>query len=240
MKIGLIGDYQESITAHRAIPVALQLAADSLDLSVEPKWLPSDELQHESLDAYSGLWCVPASPYSNNENVFAAIEYARREDIPFLSTCGGYQYAALEFVRNELGYKQAENAEINPQTAMPVISGLSCKLYDERSEISFTKDSRIAAIYGKTRVAEEYYCGFGVNREYLNLYEDSDMRFSGFDSDGDPRSLEIPTHRFFIGTAFQPERSALSSEIHPTIRKEVSAHPLIVAFVAAVKCFIDR
>ena len=236
----MIGDYQESVTAHRAIPVALQLAADHLDLSIAYKWLHSDELEHEPLDAYPGLWCVPASPYSNNENVLAAIAYARREDVPFLGTCGGYQYAALEFVRNELGYRQAENAEINPQAAMPLISGLACRLYDETSEISFISDSRIAAIYGKTTVTEEYYCGFGVNREYLELYDDSDMLFSGFDGDGDPRSLEIPTHRFFIGTAFQPERSALAPELLPAFNGNVSAHPLITAFVAAARDFADR
>ncbi len=49
------------------------------------------------------------------------------------------------------------------------------------------------------------------------------MSVSAFDADGDPRAVEIPSHPFFIGVAFQPERSALNGK----------RHPLISAFVAA-------
>jgi len=46
---------------------------------------------------------------------------------------------------------------------------------------------------------------------------------SAWDQDGDPRAVELRDHPFFIGTAFQPERSALRGE----------NHPLITAFVRA-------
>jgi len=49
------------------------------------------------------------------------------------------------------------------------------------------------------------------------------MYFSGFDEDGDPRSFEIATNTFFIGTAFQPERSALKGLSHPLVAEFLSA-----------------
>ena len=51
------------------------------------------------------------------------------------------------------------------------------------------------------------------------------MSFVGHDAEGEPRVLEIAEHPFFIGTAFQPERSALKGE----------QHTLIGAFLAAAK-----
>jgi len=218
MKIGLIGDYQESVAAHEAIPIALELAAKELSLNIESHWIHTDSASIETLENYAAIWCVPASPYANTENVLNSIHYARSRDIPFLGTCGGYQHAALEFAKNSLGYAEADNAEINPATSMPLISGLACKLYDTKADVYLEANSRVSKIYNRTAISEDYFCGFGVNREYLPLFDNSDMWFSGFDADGDPRTLEIKSRRFFIGTAFQPERSAFEKVSHPLIR----------------------
>jgi len=223
MKIGLIGDYQESVTAHRAIPEALKLAASEISLTLEYSWLHSTQLRSTSLEEFSGLWCVPASPYEDDKSVLEAIQYARETNVPFLGTCGGYQYAALEFARTKLGYSDAESAEVVPDTNMPLISSLTCSLRDESAGIELSNDTKIRKIYGESSINEEYYCGYGINPKYLPLFEESDMLFSGFDDSGDPRSLEITTHRFFIGTAFQPERSALNGV----------SHPLVCAYLAA-------
>lgn len=217
IKIALVGDYQASVAAHQAIPKAIRLAADALALQAEFDWVSSTDVSDSLLKHYSGLWCVPASPYQHTDNVLSAIAYARQHDLPFLGTCGGYQHAALEYARGELGYSSADNAEINPDTSMPLIAGLSCKLYDESAAINLVAGSKIAKIYSASTVSEEYFCGYGVNRKYLPIFNGSGMVFSGFDVDGDPRSLEIPLHTFFIGTAFQPERSAFTGAVHPLI-----------------------
>lgn len=223
MKIGLIGDYSESVTAHRAIPLALAAAAEELSISVDYQWVHSNDIAIDELSAFSALWCVPASPYSNTDNVLKTISFARTQNVPFLGTCGGYQHAALEFARNVLGRAEAENAEINPETNMPLISSLTCKLYDEASVINLRGNTHIAKIYGLPKIQEEYFCGYGVNAEYLSIFENTELKFTGFDDDGDPRSLEIANLRFFIGTAFQPERSALHNLSHPLIKSFLSA-----------------
>jgi len=223
MNIGLIGDYNESVTAHKAIPVAIGLASKSLSTPFETHWINSDEISIRNLERYTGIWCVPASPYVNMENVLEVIKFARIEDIPFLGTCGGYQHAALEFARNVLGFSDAENAEIKPDAEMPLISALVCKLIEVSDQIYFRSSSNIENIYGKNTTHEEYRCGFGVNRDYLTLFDGSDMKFTGFDSEGDPRVLEIPKNRFFLGTAFQPERSALKGQPHPIIQSFLKA-----------------
>jgi CTP synthase len=48
---------------------------------------------------------------------------------------------------------------------------------------------------------------------------------SARDDAGDVRAVELPGHPFFLGTLFQPERSALRG----------AEHPLVTAFVATMK-----
>jgi CTP synthase (UTP-ammonia lyase) len=214
MSIALIGDFNEEVPAHKAIPLAISAAAPALDY----QWIHSDDIDVNKLEQFSGFWCVPASPYSNMENVLTVIQYARTKNIPFLGTCGGYQHAALEYARNALGYAEANNAEVTPDTTMPLISALSCKLYDVKNSVNLVEGSFLKKIYASDHIDEEYYCGYGINPRYHRIFEGSDLSFSAHDEDGDPKALEITKNNFFIGTAFQPERSIFSGTIHPLIR----------------------
>jgi len=45
--IGLIGEYDSSVPAHRAIPEALRLAARDRAVGVEFEWVPTDEIVGE-------------------------------------------------------------------------------------------------------------------------------------------------------------------------------------------------
>lgn len=221
--IALIGDYSAEVIAHQAIPKALDLAAATLGVHCSYQWLATDVVSRVSLSDYDGLWCVPASPYQDMEGALEAIRFARESDLPFLGTCGGYQHAALEFARHVLGHASAGNAEVDANTSMPLIDSLVCKLVEKSDRIEFVADSHVAAIYGIDTAEEDYHCSFGVNREYLPLFNGSELRFTGFDQDGDPRVLELKQHRFFIGTAYQPERAALRGENHALVSAFVQA-----------------
>lgn len=223
MKIALVGDYNPDVTAHRAIPAAIEIASNNVGCQASIKWMNSQDIPNFDLKEFSGFWCVPASPYQQMDNVLGVIAFARRNNIPFLGTCGGYQHAALEFARNELGYVYADNGEVNPGASMPLISTLSCRLSNEDGKVCLNQNSKLFQIYGSEVVRETYNCGFGVNRNYLDIFDGSDMRFTGFDEDGDPRALELGCNNFFIGTAFQPERSAFLGKPHPIIKSFLQA-----------------
>jgi len=107
--------------------------------------------------------------------------------------------------------------------SMPLINAMFCSLREKPGQIRFKKPSRLHSIYQNDLVEEQYNCGFGVNKEYLHLFDDSDLFFTGFDNDHDPRAFELNNHPFFIGTAYQPERSALKKQNHPLITSFVKA-----------------
>lgn len=223
MKLALIGDYDPAVVAHQAAPLAAEYAAAALSITVDTSWIRSVEVATRALDDFDAVWFVPLSPYEDPAAMVAAIEFVRRNDIPFLGTCAGYQHAVLEYARNELGYAEAESIEDNPATKMALIGALSCRLADATDAINIQPDSQVGRIYRFERIIEEYNCGFGVNPEYLHIFEPGELRFCGFDDHGDPRIFELPGKRFYVGTAFQPERSAFQHLAHPLITEFLKA-----------------
>src|SRR5712675_1943432 len=128
-RIALVGDYSDGVTAHRAIPIALKLAAGRLQRDVAWEWLHSRTLGNDmrsTLGNYAGVWCVPGSPYENTAGVIAAIRYARESGRPFLGTCGGFQHALIEYAEAVWGLTRPAHAETEPNAADPVIAPLSC------------------------------------------------------------------------------------------------------------------
>ena len=225
-RIGLIGDYDPNVIAHRAIPRAIELAALSLCAEAEPVWLATEQLAGDSatqLGSCDGLWCVPASPYRSTEGALAAIRYARERDVPFLGTCGGFQHALLEYARHVLGLEQAAHAELEPDAAEPLIAPLACALVEKQGTIHLQPGSRAQRLCERTELVEEYHCSFGLNPHYEAALEAGGLTFTGRDDEGEVRVFELPSHPFYLGTLFQPERSALRDETHPLVRGFVAA-----------------
>lgn len=226
IRIALVGDHDPGVTAHAAIPGALRLAGRQAGCEIEGAWIGTQRIEADgvpALDGASGVWCVPASPYRSRRGALDAIRWARERRVPFLGTCGGYQHALLEYARDVLGHAEAGSAEEDPGTPMPLISALSCSLVEKRGEIAFAPGSRLREIFGAARITEAYHCSYGLNPAYLSIFEGGDLAITGWDPEGDPRAFEHRRHPFFLGTAFQPERSALAERTHPLITSFVRA-----------------
>jgi CTP synthase (UTP-ammonia lyase) len=222
IRIALIGDYNPEVPAHLAIPHALRISAERLGVSVEPVWTHTATLDLGQLNAFSGIWCVPASPYANADNALAAIRFAREHKRPFLGTCGGFQHALLEYALNVLGL-EAAHAESAPDATKPLITRLSCSLVEQRARVTFVEGSYLRTIYGTEQAEEGYRCNYGLNPEYESLLFGSDLRVAARDAVGEVRAIELTGHPFFIATLFQPERAAIQG----------AEHPLVTAFVQA-------
>jgi CTP synthase (UTP-ammonia lyase) len=225
VRIGLVGDYSQHVNAHRAIPVALEIAGRVLCREVEPTWLATSSIEAggHDLGGFDGLWCVPASPYRSFAGAMRAIRFAREHARPFLGTCGGFQHAVLEYAQNVLGHASAGHAEIDAATSTPLIAPLDCSLVEKDAEITFVPGSKLARIYGCPSALERYHCRYGMNPAFAHWFQSGPLVISAADSHGEPRAVELVDREFFVGTAYQPERSSLANE----------AHPLIVAFVDA-------
>ncbi|MBS0663938.1 MAG: hypothetical protein JSR48_11795 [Verrucomicrobia bacterium] len=225
--IALVGDPSPAVTAHRAIPVALALAADAERVMVQWRWYPTAALHEPArqLADSAALWVVPGSPYANLDGVLGAIRWARESRRPTLGSCGGFQHLLIEFARSCAGIRDADHAETNPSGADLVVAPLSCSLVEKTGEVSFAPGSVIRSIYGRDAAVEGYHCNYGLNPAYRVRLESAGLRFPSQDGSGDVRSAELAPaiHPLFIGTLFQSERAALRGEIPPLARALVRA-----------------
>ncbi|MEO7431317.1 MAG: CTP synthase [Dokdonella sp.] len=234
LRIGLIGDRDEDIAAHHAIPLALGFAAANCAVDVDVAWIATDSVgSARDLAHLDGLWCVPGSPYRNMDGALTAIRYAREENVPFMGTCGGFQHSVVEYARNVLGWRDADHAESSPDAPRAVIVPLSCALVEVRDGVHLVEGSRIREAYGADRIDEAYHCRFGLSADFREAIANGSLRVTGTDDKGDARAIELDGHRFFVATLFQHERVALVGACPPLARAFVDAIATRVRATAA-------
>jgi CTP synthase (UTP-ammonia lyase) len=222
--IALVGDFDPSVPAHRAIPLALRSAADAQDATIAFEWVATDSIDSAArLERFAGVWCVPASPYRSMDGALRAIRHARERGVPLLGTCGGFQHAVVEYARSILGWADAEHAETSPGAARAVIAPLACSLVEATGRVRLLPGSRISAAYGAAETVESYRCRYGLNPAFRAALVAGPLRASAEDESGEVRAVELDDHPFFVATLFQPERAALVGR----------AAPLVHAFVGA-------
>ena len=228
-RVALVGDYQPAVIAHQGIARSMSLAASTMR-SLEWEWIHTTSLDSDvasRLGGFTGIWLVPASPYANETGALRAITHARINSIPFLGTCGGFQYALLEYAREVLGLHEAGHAETEPDAAIRLIAPLRCSLVEQRGSVHLLPGTRGREIYGVDQAEEGYHCSYGLNPEHENLLGNSNagsgLRISARDGDGEVRAIELPHHPFFLATLFQPERRALTGVLHPVVRAFIEA-----------------
>ena len=144
-----------------------------------------------------------------------------------------FQLALIEFARNVCGLSDANSTEIDPSTIYPVVDLLPEQLKKEGfggnmrlggREVELKKDSLASKIYGDTKAFERFRHRFECNPEYIFAFEEKGLVFSG-KAPNQPimQVLELPTHKFFLGTQFHPEFTS----------RPLAPNPLFKAFIEA-------
>ena len=173
---------------------------------------------------------------SGIEGKLSVIEYVRENKIPYFGLCYGMQLMVIEYARNVLGLKDANTAEINPNSKNLVIDimpdqkkklemcdyGGSMRLgaYDA----NLVKGTVAHSAYSKDIIQERHRHRYEVNTEYIEQLTDAGLVFSGKSPSGVLMEIaELPkkVHPFFLGTQFHPEFLA----------RPLAPHPLFTEFI---------
>jgi CTP synthase (UTP-ammonia lyase) len=225
-RIAVIGDFDRSILAHRAIEAAMPRVIAELGLKVHWEWLHTSAIAAgacEPLDQFDGFWCTPGSPYADTKAALRVIRFARETPRPYLGTCAGFQHALLEYAQNVWKLPSVAHAETNPEAADPLIAPLACSLVEITEALELTPGSRLAGIYGTHQIVEGYHCNFGLNPKYAAKLASGPLAIAARDKTGQVRALELRQHPFYMATLFQPERAALVARTPPLVRAFVRA-----------------
>jgi len=237
VKIALIGKYVELKDSYKSISESFIHAGVSNETKVIVKWLHSDELTKETIKKeladVNGILVAPGFGSRGITGKLLAVEYARKNKVPFLGICLGMQCAVIEFARNVLKLEDAHSTEISAKTKNPVIS-----MMEEQKSISnfggtmrlgaykcqLKAKSKIAEAYRTEQISERHRHRFEFNDTYLEQFEKAGMIATGFNPEsGLVEVCEIPDHPWYVGVQFHPEYKS-------TVNKP---HPLFVGFIKA-------
>jgi CTP synthase len=240
VKIGVVGKYfgtGDFILSDSYISVleAIKHAAYKINLKPEIGWINSEVFEREtekleSLKSFDGV-IVPGGFGSRGiEGKIRAIEFLRKNKIPFFGLCYGMQLMVIEYARNVLGMKDAHTTEINRRTKHPVIDimpeqkkNLADSNYGATMRLgAYPADLKKGTIaqkaYKKTKISERHRHRWEVNPEYISKLEKNGLIFSGVSPDRklmEITELPRPLHPFFLGTQFHPELKSSPLQSHP-------------------------
>ena len=126
MTIALVGKYVGLHDAYLSVVEALKHGGIANRADVNIRWIDAEELTPENLEGYlhdaDGILVPGGFGQRGTEGKILAIEYARKNKVPYLGICLGMQLAIIEFARNVAGLPDAASAELDPDTKCPVIA----------------------------------------------------------------------------------------------------------------------
>ncbi|MDE2399989.1 MAG: CTP synthase [Patescibacteria group bacterium] len=248
VKIAMIGKYFETgdfILSDSYLSVIEAIKYSSYSQNKKPiiSWLNSVDFEKnpaklKDLKKYDGI-IVPGGFGSRGvEGKLRAVEFARKNKIPYFGLCYGMQMMVIEYARNVLGLKDANTREVNPHSKNIVIDVMESQkeILKNNSYGGSMRLGEYKAIlrsgtvaeksYGKKQIVERHRHRYEVNPSFIGDLEAAGLIFSGRSPDGHLMEIaELPKskHPFFLGTQFHPEFLA-----HP-----LNPHPLFTAFIKA-------
>jgi CTP synthase (UTP-ammonia lyase) len=218
-KIAVLGD-DRGHPSHQQVNALLPRLAD--ELGVDATWIATDS--DFDITGYDGVWLVPGSPYDNDDAVFDALGIVRTTGIPFLGTCGGMQYAVMEFLRSELG-QSATHAESDGEREDNAVVPLACSLYGEQGLVEPVPGSRFADWVSEPFLGM-HYCNYAPSKASVDLLKEAGVVVGATGPDAGAEVLEFPEHPFYVVSMFQPHIGASQGK---------PIHPIIHAFVRTVR-----
>ncbi len=244
VKIGLVGKYFETgdfILADSYISVieAVKHAAWQHKRKPEISWLNSEHYEKypesiSELKNYDGVIVPGGFGARGVEGKIAAARFCRENNIPYLGLCYGMQIATIEFARNVCGLDRANTTEIDRDTPHPIIDVMpEQKVNLQKKDYGATmrlgaypcklKEGTIAhEAYKSDLISERHRHRYELNNEYTKTLEDKGLVMSGINPDRDlVEIIELPSHKFYLGTQFHPEFKS----------RPLRPHPLFAAFV---------
>ncbi len=243
--IAVVGKYTGLKDAYKSLIEALSHGGLANKVRVKLDWIESEIFEKEDpapfLEKVHGILVPGGFGERGSEGKILAAKFARERKVPYFGICFGMQMACIEAARSLAGIEHASSTEFGPAKE-PVVGlmteWLKGNMLEKRQaagdlggtmrlgayEAKLDPDSRIAAIYGDTRISERHRHRYEVNIDYKERLEACGLVFAGMSPDGVlPETIEYPDHPWFIGVQYHPELKSRPFEPHPLFASFITA-----------------
>jgi CTP synthase len=246
--IAIVGKYTHLPDSYKSLAEAMTHGGIANNVGVDVDWIDSEVFEAEAealrqLEGVDGILVPGGFGERGSEGMIEAARFARERRVPYFGVCLGLQMAVIEAARHLAKLPGAGSSEFGP-CEHPVVGLMTEWMRDntlERREPDgdlggtmrlgaydavLAPASRVAQIYGKTRISERHRHRYEINIGYKDTLEQAGLCFSGISPDGIlPEIIEIPDHPWFIGVQFHPELKS----------KPFEPHPLFTSFIRAAR-----
>jgi CTP synthase len=243
--VAVVGKYTGLRDAYKSLNEALVHGGIANKVKVNLEWIESQIFESQDAAAYledvNGILVPGGFGERGSEGKIQAAKFARTRGLPYFGICFGMQMAVVEVARDVAGIDGASSTEFGP-TEEPVIGLMTEWMKGEELQkrqsngnlggtmrlgaydAVLAKGSKVAEIYGTTRISERHRHRYEVNTRYRNKLEAAGLRISGLSPDGLlPEIVEIPDHPWFIGVQFHPELKSRPFEPHSLFASFIGA-----------------
>ena len=246
VNIAIIGKYVNLKDAYKSLDEALVHGGIKNNVKINLIRFESDKIKKNHVSKIfknvSGLLIPGGFGKRGTDGKIAAINYARKNKIPFLGICFGMQMAIVEFAKNVLKINNAGSTELS-KNVFPVIAlmnewnkngklikgtnkNLGGTMRLGSYEAKLRHNSLIHKIYKSKSIFERHRHRYEVNNKLKDKFEKKGLIFSGMSPDNRlPEIIELKNHPWFIGVQFHPEFKS----------RPLSPHPLFCSFIKAAK-----
>ncbi len=254
VKIGIVGKYFGSgdfVLTDSYISVIESVKHGAYFYNKKPiiEWLDSDlyEKKPEALNElknYDGIVIPGGFGNRGVEGKIKAIEYCRKNKIPFFGLCLGLQLSVIEFARNVAGIKDATSREFEKNPKNPVIDVMQeqkkllkdknyggtmrlgaydCEVQDNTISHRAYKDWA-GEKKGAYTISERHRHRYEVNNDYRDVLQKNGLVVAGINTKKDLiEIIELKDHPFFVATQFHPEFKSRPLKPHPLFREFIKA-----------------
>jgi len=246
VKIAILGKYFGLPDSYMSVVEALKHSCLQNNVNLDLVWIDADNYEIEDLKNLNGVVVPGGFGYRGIEGKIGAIEYLRKNKIPFLGICLGLQCAVIEYARNVCGISDANSTEFSQTTKNPVIDllpnqdleagdvGASMRLGTYPCKIQ--PDTMAKDIYKNEIIYERHRHRYEVNNKFRNELESKGLVFSGLSPDEDlVEMIEIKDHPYFVASQFHPEFKSRPWDPAPMFNSFIAASKDINFFDENVK-----
>lgn len=239
VRIGIVGKYVQLQDAYKSISEAFIHAGAENDAKVELIWINSEELEEKkniasSFEGIDGILVAPGFGSRGVEGKIKAIEFVRKNKIPFFGICLGMQCAVIEYARNVCGLKNANSSEFVQTNENVIDLMLDQKKIETKGGTMrlgsypciIKKGTLGLKIYRDQFITERHRHRYEVNNTFRQILERNGLTLCGLSPDGnlvEMVELDQKEHPFFIGVQFHPELKSRATKAHPIFREFIRA-----------------
>jgi len=198
-------------------------------------WLSAEKYEKnpdlvKELKKYDGIIIPGGFGTRGIEGKIKAIEFCRKNKVPFLGLCLGMQLAVIEFARNVCHLKNASSSEFskNKEAVIDVMPEQKVLLKEKKYggtmrlgayKCKIKPGTISAKTYKDLIISERHRHRYELNNNYRKILEKNGLVMAGINPEKDlVEIIENKNHPFFVAVQFHPEFKSRPLRPHPLFR----------------------